>query len=113
MKILLAIDGSGRGDAAVDEIARQHTPADSEVRVLSVVESSYFSAGLPGEGANWALYAEIETAARERARAAVEKAAAKLRVRDGANHQLKVTTEVLVSSASGRFLTKPTSSAPI
>jgi hypothetical protein len=38
MRILLAIDGSEQSEAAVDEIARQHFPADSEVQVISVVE---------------------------------------------------------------------------
>ena len=38
MRILLAIDGSEQSEAAVDESARQHFPADSEVRVILVVE---------------------------------------------------------------------------
>jgi nucleotide-binding universal stress UspA family protein len=43
------------------------------------------------------LYVEIEKIARERARAAVEKAAAKLRV-DEESRQLNVTTEVISGS---------------
>ena len=39
MRVLLAIDGSEHSEAAVDEIARQHFPAESEVRVISVVET--------------------------------------------------------------------------
>ena len=38
MKILLATDGSEFGEAAVDEIAHWHHPADSEVRVISVAQ---------------------------------------------------------------------------
>jgi CheY-like chemotaxis protein len=38
MKILLAIDGSSFSDAAVEEIATRPWPADSEVRIVSVVE---------------------------------------------------------------------------
>ena len=97
MRILLAIDGSEHSEAAIDEIARQHFPADSEVRVISVVEPPYFPATLPEEGVNRSLYVEIEKAARERARAAVEKAAAKLRA-DQESRQLNVATEVLSGS---------------
>ena len=97
MRILLAIDGSDQSDAAVDEIVRQHVAADSEVRVISVVEPLYFSATFPEQSMNMSLYAEIETAARERARTAVDKAAATLRA-DGDSRQLKVTTEVITGS---------------
>ena len=96
MRILLAIDGSEQSEAAVDEIARQHFPADSEVRVISVVEP-YFPETFSGEGMNMSLYVEIENTARERARAAVEKAAAKLRA-DEESRQLNVTTEVMSGS---------------
>ena len=103
MRILLAIDGSGPSEAAVDEIARQHFPAGSEVRVISVVESPNFPETFPGEGVNMIMYDEIEKTGREWARAAVEKAAAKLRV-DEENRQLNVTTEVLSGSPKGVIL---------
>ena len=95
MRVLLAIDGSEHSEAAVDEIARQHFPAASEVRVISVVETPYFS-GM-GEGVDMSVYVEMEKSARERARAAVEKAAAKLRA-DEDNRQLNVTTKVISGS---------------
>ena len=38
MKILLAIDGSEQSEAAVYEVSHRHFPADTEVRVISVVE---------------------------------------------------------------------------
>jgi nucleotide-binding universal stress UspA family protein len=94
MRILLAIDGSEQSAAAVDEIARQHFPADSEVRIISVVEPPFYPATFPGEGVNMSLYQELDTTARERAHAAVEKAAAKLWT-DEESRQLSVTTEVL------------------
>ena len=103
MRILLAIDGSGHSEAAVDEIARQHFPPDSEVRVISVVEPPYFPGTFPGEGVSMSLYAEMERVARELALAAVEKAAAKLRADDG-NRQLNVTTEVPSGSPKGVIL---------
>jgi len=103
MRILLAIDGSGPSEAAVDEIARQHFPADSQVRVISVVESPNFPETYPGGGVNMIMYEEIEKTGREWARAAVEKAAAKLRV-DEEICQVNVTTEVLSGSPKGVIL---------
>jgi nucleotide-binding universal stress UspA family protein len=104
MKILLAIDGSGHSEAAVDEIAHGHFVAESEVRVISVVETSYAPATLPGEGVNLGLYAvEIENAARERARSAVDKAAATLRAHL-AHCKLKVTTDVFAGSPKRMIL---------
>jgi len=100
MRILLAIDGSEHSEAAVEEVARRHFSADSEVRVISVVEPATL---LYGQGVNMSLgvnpslYVEVEKTARERARAAVEKAAAKLRADEG-SRQLNVTTEVISGS---------------
>ena len=96
MRILVAIDGSEHSEAAVDEIAHRHSPADSEVRVISVVnppmplsaESLATSAGYHGE---------LEKIERERARRAIEKAAARLRESlEGGS--VKITTEVLSGS---------------
>ena len=98
MRILLATDGSGHSEAAVHEIARQHWPAASALRVISVVEPPYVLGTFPGESVNMDLYVEIEKSARDRARAAVEKAAAHLQAEEG-SRQLTVTTEVLSGSA--------------
>ncbi len=38
MKILLAVDGSACSDAAVSEVARRPWPADTQVRIISMVE---------------------------------------------------------------------------
>jgi len=92
MKILLAIDGSTYSDAAVDEIARRPWPADSEVKIISVVEPTFEPGTEP-----WALppdyFDEIEKAEHDRALANVEGALSKLRV--GADKSLKLTTSVL------------------
>lgn len=96
MRILLAIDGSEHSEAVVEEIARQHFPAASEVRVISAVELPYF----PGEYAEirgMGIQADITEAERERARSAVDKAA--VQIRAGAEGcKLTVTTEVLSGS---------------
>jgi nucleotide-binding universal stress UspA family protein len=97
MKILLATDGSGHGDAAVDAIARWRYAADSDVRIISVVEPPYVADALSGAGVNTSLYIDLENMARERARAAVDKAAGQLRAHEGGLH-LNVTTDVLDGS---------------
>jgi nucleotide-binding universal stress UspA family protein len=102
MRILLATDGSDQSEAALDEIARQHFPADSEVRVISVVEPPYFPETF-SVNVDMSFYVEIEKTVRERARAAVEKAAAKLRADEGSSH-LDVTTEVLSGSPKRAIL---------
>ena len=97
MKIFLATDGSEFGEAAVDEIARWHHPADNEVRVISVVEPPHFMTTDPMGGFDMTIYDEIEKYALEVARSAVEKAAAKLRAAEG-GRQLNITTNVISGS---------------
>jgi nucleotide-binding universal stress UspA family protein len=93
-KILLATDGSGHGDAAVDAIAHWQYPPDSEVRVISVVEPPYFS---PTSGGESNIYEQMKEDARAMARAAVDKAAAMLRAGEE-GRPLNVTAEVLFGS---------------
>jgi nucleotide-binding universal stress UspA family protein len=101
MRILLAIDGSEQSEAAVDEIDRQHASADSEVRIISVVEPP--PAMFLGGGMDMSLYEDMEKTAREQARAAVEKAAAKLRANE-MSRQLNVTTGVISGSPKQMIL---------
>lgn len=103
MKILLAIDGSGHSEAAVEEVARRQLPPHSEVRIISVHEATYFPPVLPGDGGSVSLYLDVEMAARERARTAVDKAAAAVRA-SGTCHELTVTTDVPSGSAKRLIL---------
>ena len=65
MRILVAIDGSEHSEAAVDEIARCHYPADSEVRVVSVINPPMpLSAELLATSAGY--HGELEKMERER-----------------------------------------------
>jgi nucleotide-binding universal stress UspA family protein len=99
MRILLAIDGSVQSESAVDEIARRRFPADTEVRVIAVVEPAYL-----GKGMDTGFYSvEAENAAHEQARTVVEKAAAKLRADEG-SRQFNTTTEVISGSPKGVIL---------
>jgi len=97
VRILVAVDGSEQSDAAVDAVGRRCVGEDIEVRALSVVEPPNFPDTYPGGGGNINVDGAIEDAARERARAAVEKAAERLGMRDG-KRSLNVTTEVVSGS---------------
>jgi nucleotide-binding universal stress UspA family protein len=82
MKILLAVDGSSYSDAAVNEAAARPWPADSELKIISAIESLQSlrpeSWGLPQDS-----YRKLENALEAEARAAVEKAAAQFRQTTG------------------------------
>ena len=93
MKILLAIDGSKYGEAAVRELAQRQWPAGTEVRVLSVAHPArYFPDPLLMMSATHfdSLKDEQERAARDVAAAADEIAKCA--------PALKVTTQVLEGS---------------
>jgi nucleotide-binding universal stress UspA family protein len=78
MKILVATDGSPFSDAAVDEVANRPWPEGSEIKVLST-----FELPLPPTPEAWAIpptyFEELDNAARQHAKAIVDKATAKLR----------------------------------
>ncbi|HWP42394.1 MAG TPA: universal stress protein [Blastocatellia bacterium] len=92
MKILLATDGSAFSDAAVEEVARRPWPEGSEVRVISVFEPP-----VPPTTDTWVLpgdyYEQLEQAAEEEARRAVNKAIEKITAVAG--DKLKVSSEVI------------------
>lgn len=97
MKILLAIDGSEQSEAGVDEVVNRHFPADTEVRVISVVEPPYYPTAYPWNGDDMEFYDRLKTSAREMAEAVTVKAAAKIRA-DEENRQLIITTDVISGS---------------
>ena len=96
MKIVLAIDGSTCSERAVDEVAGRPWPADSQVRILTVME---LHAPLTSE--LWVPSAEylreVETAERAEAEKRLLEAAAKLREGKGSS-ALHISTDVLTGS---------------
>jgi len=96
MKILLAIDGSPCSERAVEEVARRPWPADSQVRVVSVVEPPMPLVSEPYMGAV-GYFEEAERLKREQAVKVLESAMAKLRGGDGSTGP-QVSTEVLTGS---------------
>ena len=93
MKILLAIDGSACSEAAVEAVARRPWPADSEVKIISVVEMPQFPGREP-----WTLpagyFEQFESTMQDRLRATVNQAVSRIRGQDG--DQLKVMGQVLM-----------------
>jgi nucleotide-binding universal stress UspA family protein len=102
MRILLAIDGSEQCEAAVDEVANGHSSPDSEVRVLSVVAPYFPTTPNSWDGVDMNIYDQMEKDAGEVARAAVKKAAAKLRADGGRG--LSITTKIVSGSPKGLIL---------
>ena len=96
MKILLATDGSPCSERAVEEVARRPWPADSQVRVVSVVEPPAPLVAEPYMGMA-GYFDEVETLKRKQAVEVLERAAVKLRGADGSTG-LQVSTEVLNGS---------------
>lgn len=93
MKILLAIDGSECSRAAVNEVARRPWPADSQVKVISIVEPPAPLVSEPYMGGG-VYFEEVERVMRKESGESVEQASAKLRAAGG----LQVSTEVLTGS---------------
>ena len=103
MKILLAIDGSEQSEAAVDEVSRRHFGDHTEVRIISVIEPTYYPTTLPWEGIDMKLYKQIEKHALKRALETVQKASAKLLADAGSRH-INITTKELSGSPKSAIL---------
>ena len=91
MKILLAIDGSSFSDAAVEEVARRPWPADTEVKIISVVEPM-----VTMMTETWVLpdnyWDAAEQAATDQAQAALDQAVS--RFKEAATPSLLLTWEI-------------------
>ena len=96
MKILLAVDGSACSNTAVAEVARRPWPADTQVRVLSVVEPAAPLVAEPYIVAG-SYFEEVERITRQQAEASVAQAAERLRTE--AVSKLQVSTEIMPGSA--------------
>ena len=96
MRILLAVDGSEFGDAAVDEVANRPWPRGSEARVISVVHLPFE----PGPEV-WRLpdsyYFKLEKSGREMAESVINRAVSRLRESDAERETpLTLTSEDIV-----------------
>src|ERR1051325_8357481 len=92
MKILLAVDGSSYSEAAVDAITKRPWPANSEVKILSVIEPF-----TPYMTEIWAtsneFWEELDKASRDQANSAINDAVERLG--KGGSKSLQITTEIV------------------
>ncbi|HEX8069617.1 MAG TPA: universal stress protein [Pyrinomonadaceae bacterium] len=95
MKILLALDGSGCSEAALAEVAERPWPADTQVRVVSVVEPAAPLMAEPYVVAG-GYFEEVERIKRQQADDVVGRA--RLRLSAATTTPLQVSVEVLPGS---------------
>src|SRR6266542_3703525 len=100
MRILLAVDGSEFGDAAVDEVANRPWPPGSEVHVISVIHLPFTPTT-----ETWALtdsyYSKLEKAGRELAGSAIDRATSRLLDSNTEREApLTLTSEAIVGHAA-------------
>ena len=101
MKILLAVDGSSYSDAAVEAIARRPWPANSEIKILSVIEpfTPYMTEVWATSNEFWE---ELDKASKDQANAALDDAVAKLTA--NASRSLQLTTEIVKGNPKNAIL---------
>ncbi len=101
MKILLAVDGSQFSDAAVEAVAQRPWPADSEVKVLTVIEPF-----TPYMTEMWATSNEfwegIDKTSKEQANHAINGALERLKAAQ--DKTLKISTEIVKGNAKHAIL---------
>jgi nucleotide-binding universal stress UspA family protein len=98
-KILLAVDGSEFGDAAVDEVAGRPWPGGTELHVISVARVA--SAPTPeARMSAHSYYDQLDNLAREHAESAVDRAITRLRESNAERDEpLVLTSRVMVGHA--------------
>jgi nucleotide-binding universal stress UspA family protein len=90
MKILLAIDGSPCSDAAIEEVRKRPWPAESEVKIITAVETPMLiGVGVETWPADY--YEELEKSARTNARTIIDNAVRKLN--EASDKTLKISHE--------------------
>ena len=95
MRVLLAVDGSRYGEAAIDEVAARAWPVETEIRVITA-----FELPLAPAPETWSLpadyFEQLDRAAREHAETVKQTALMKLEKR--LDPSIKVTGNILPGS---------------
>ena len=92
MKILLAVDGSPYSDAAIEEIIKRPWPPQSEVKIITAVETPIMiGVGLEPWPANY--YEELQKTAREAAKTVIDSAMRTLN--EASDKTLKISHEII------------------
>jgi nucleotide-binding universal stress UspA family protein len=78
MKILLAVDGSDYSDAAIEEVLRRPWPSQSEIKAITAYETPIM-VGMEPWAATPSYFDQLDKAAREGAKALIDRALEKLK----------------------------------
>lgn len=97
MKILLAVDGSACSDAAVEEVKKRPWPANSEVKIITAVETPMI-VGVGVEPWPMDYFEELQKSARESARTVIDNALRKLN--EASDKTLKISHEIIGGPAN-------------
>lgn len=96
MKILLPVDGSKYSDAAVEEVLKRPWPPQSEVKIITAVETPMLvSIGVESWPADY--FDELQKSAREIARNVIDKTLRKFT--EASDKTLKISHEMIGGSA--------------
>ena len=92
MKILLAVDGSGYSEAAIEEVIKRPWPPQSEVKIVTAIETPMMvGMGLEPWPANY--FDDLQKSAREAAEAVIASAMRKLK--EASEKTLKISHEII------------------
>ena len=99
MKILLAVDGSACSDAAIEEIRKRPWPPQTEVKVITAVETPVIT-GVGVEA--WAVppdyFEQLQKSARDAAKAVIDNAVRKLS--EAWDKSLRISHEIIPGAPS-------------
>lgn len=92
MKILLAVDGSGYSNAAIDEVIKRPWPPQTEVKIITAIETPMMvGIGLEPWPADY--FEELEKSGREAAKTVIDSAVRKLN--ETSDKTLKISHEII------------------
>ena len=92
MKILLAVDGSGYSETAIEEVIKRPWPPQSEVKIVTAIETPMMvGMGLEPWPPNY--FDDLQQSAREAAEAVI--ASARRRLKEASEKTLKISHEII------------------
>jgi nucleotide-binding universal stress UspA family protein len=95
MKILLAVDGSAYSDAAVAEVVKRSWPADSQVKIVTVVELPVML-GMQPWTASPDYFELLEKSLRDAAQEVIARTVSKLH--ESGDKTLQISSEIIEGS---------------
>ena len=92
MKILLAVDGSGYSEAAIEEVIKRPWPPQSEAKIITAIETPMM-VGMGLEPWPAKYFDDLQKSAREAAEAVIASAMRKLK--EASEKTLKISHEII------------------